>query len=260
MIYLLILVSFFEPSNNIKVIVNEQELTESSTVFVRQNDRVDLMTKKQGRWVFYQPVFREYDNLKNGALTISEIEYQIKPLKSDLTDQISLKFSSGTYIIGISNSDTALSTFEPLHLTRKDIIQIVVREEDSYLGYLTELIGLPFVLPPKSLGVYGHQTDLRVGTDCAELAIYGARRMGFNIPYCGPRGILDYVELTDELKMGTIIHYGYQVSVLYEDHGIRGELDNEDLLIHAYQDRVSIEKLGDIELSKKEYKLYKWKE
>lgn len=260
MIYLFLLVCLFEPSNTINVLVNEKELPASNIFFIRQCDEIDLVTKEQVRWVLYKPVHREYDNLKNGAYTISEIEYQVKPLRNNITDKISLKLSPGTYTIGISNSDTALSTFEPLHLTRKDVIQIVVREEDSYLGYLTELIGLPFVLPPKSLGAFGYQTDLRVGTDCAELAIYGARRMGKNIPYCGPRGLLEYVEITNELKNGTIIHYGYQVSVLYEDGGIRGKLDNEDLLIHAYQDKVAIEKLGDIELSKKEFKLYKWKE
>ena len=72
--------------------------------------------------------------------------------------------------------------------------------------------------------IVGHQTDLRVCVDCAELAIYGKRRQGFNIPYCGPRGINNYLEeiSPDSIFNGCIVHFGDQVDVIYSDEGVKG--------------------------------------
>ncbi|MFB6305972.1 MAG: hypothetical protein ABEH43_03115 [Flavobacteriales bacterium] len=141
-----------------------------------------------------------------------------------------------------------------------DIIQIINKTHKGFIGYLEELLNVPFVLPPKKLLGEAHQTDLRLGVDCAELAIYGKRRQGYKIPYCGPRGIKKYLKPTSKLTKGTIIHFGFQVSVLYEDKGQIGHLDNNDLLIHAYKDKAEIKKLGNTDLKKRSYQLYQWKE
>ncbi|MEM8897354.1 MAG: hypothetical protein AAGC85_04585 [Bacteroidota bacterium] len=261
MIYLFLLSTLFPLQDGIQLSINHQEKTYRHIVSLSLADEIDLYADKEVNWVVYKPIFREYDNLTKGAHSLAEIDYELEVLSATPTKHISLDLPPGTHYLGFVENKVppSLSTSLPLHLTNAHIVQLVVREEDSYVGFLTELLGLPFILPPKLVGIYGHQTDLRVGTDCAELAIYGARRIGYDIPYGGPRGILDYLVPTNELKKGTIIHYGFQVSVLYEDRGVIGELDEEDLLIHAYGDRVAIQKLGDIELAKKGYKLYKWK-
>ncbi len=261
MTLLFIFVFFLQTPERIYVSVNNEGSQPLRTVIITQDDSVQLSTKESGYWISFKPIFREYDNLLNGTRAIEKIEYKTDVLSTNPSNLVNLKLPPGTYHIGFSHSitDTTFSTFYPLTYGNLDIVQVIVRENDSYIGYLSELIGLPFVIPPKLIGTQGHQTDLRLGTDCAEFAIYGVRRMGYKIPYCGPRGILEYLERSDELNPGTIIHYGYQVSVLYEDRGVIGTLDSEDLLIHAYQDRVAIEILGTLELAKREYKLYKWK-
>lgn len=262
MILALILCSFFQSTGGIYVSINNQPTQPLTTVLATQDDSIKLSTKQSVFWILYEPIKREYDNLSKGVRTIEKIEYKTKKLKNQLTNSIDLKLSPGTYNIGFSRTpiDSTFSTFYPLTDIDLNIVQVTIREDDSYLGYLTELLGLPFVIPPKLIGSYGHQTDLRLGTDCAELAIYGKRRMGFNIPYCGPRGILEYLKGTDDLNPGTIIHFGHQVSILYEDRGNIGILDHEDLLIHAYQDKVAIEALNKTELADKEYRLYTWKD
>ena len=119
---------------------------------------------------------------------------------------------------------------------------IFVRSSDDYLGLLTEMIGVPFVLPPYPLKGIGHISDLGMGIDCAELAIYGKRRQGFDIPYQGPRGIIRFLDPIpiDQLFEGCVIHFGVQVSVLYRDFPPTGILNAGDLMIQSFETHVRI--------------------
>ena len=115
-------------------------------------------------------------------------------------------------------------------------LQVIYRSDDSFLGYLSELMRSPFILYPKKT-VCGHQTDLLIGSDCAEFVIYGFRRLGVDIPYCGPRNIDQYLiplSENDVILPGDILHYGSQVAVYYEDKGIIGKIDGDDILLQSY--------------------------
>ena len=263
MILFLIFILFFPHLNNnsIQYTLNNGQRCSNHTIFITINDELTLYNPNEVYWVFYKPLLKEYNNLINGADKLTEIVYRSEPISLQKTHEIKLKkMKSGTYNLSIlpQKKTSEIISSKPIHLNTVNIVQIVVREDNTYIGYLTELIGLPFILPPKTIGKFGHQTDLRMGTDCAELAIYGIRRMGYNIPYCGPKGILKYLKPTNKLIKGTIIHFGYQVSVLYEDKGQKGILDGQDLIIHAYKDKVTIEQLENTELINKEFKLFQW--
>ncbi len=52
---------------------------------------------------------------------------------------------------------------------------VVYRKDDSYLGYLYELYNTPYIYGSKRIKG-GHQSDLLVGSDCADLMVYGKRR------------------------------------------------------------------------------------
>ncbi|MEM6773147.1 MAG: hypothetical protein AAF597_21420, partial [Bacteroidota bacterium] len=68
----------------------------------------------------------------------------------------------------------------------KDLMKVVLREGDDYLGYLSELRNLPYIFG--SAHRYGsHQAELGIGVDCADLAIYGLRRMGHELRYRSSR-------------------------------------------------------------------------
>lgn len=185
---------------------------------------------------------------------IRPISYEIDCVsKKDFRKQINI----GLYLCSFNsiNRDTVKSynIFQDYDLT-----QIIKTRSKGYIGYLEELVNVPFVLPPR-LTQHGHQTDSRLGVDCAELAIYGKRRQGFDIPYCGPLKITSFLKPVDSLKKGTVIHFGHQVSVLYKDKGKIGMLDKNDLLIHAYKDKAEIIELGKTDLRYRDYELYKWK-
>ena len=264
MIFLFVILTLFTQNSYgyISSSVNHGELSGNPTIFIKVNDELELVSSEEKYWFFYNPVLKEYNNLLNGANYLEEIEYKttlVSDRKSNRIEMNNLK--PGTYYIGVLSQPEfiKIASSNPIHLTNKNIIQVVVRANDSYLGFLTEQLGLPFILPPKMVGKYGHQTDLRIGADCAELAIYGRRRMGYNIPYCGPNGILKYLDTTDSVSDGTIIHFGYQVSIVYKDKGEIGRLDGKDLIIHAINDRVKIEEFRNSDLKDKEFKLYNWK-
>lgn len=176
--------------------------------------------------------------------------------------------SAGTFYIaaarpGIAMPDTIASR-EPLHAVCPSIAQVAVRSGDTYIDYLLETIGTPFIMAPTSTPGGSHQADDRMGFDCAGLAVYGIRRMGMDVGYLGPAGILPFLEpvldgllapreidgtvlyLDDSgatvptgdegLRPGDILHFRVQVSVFLEDAGTPGLLDPQDLVIQSWFD------------------------
>lgn len=251
-------------------------------VFVRLGDTVSLTceTVRNGKpaplseasiqWREIQPVLRSgYDNMRG---TMDSVAYRSGGnLGAQAT--IHLKFSPdqcGTHYYTVSGTTAGkpisglpairFQTAEPLQRAfAGHVVQVVCRPDDSYLGYLRELMGTPFIMGPGVTKSGFHQTDQRVGSDCAELAIYGRRRMGFPVPYCGPSGIVRYLKeiVPSEvsanangiyldaqgrpitvgaggIKPGDILHFGAQVSVFYQDRGVRGKLDAADLLLESW--------------------------
>ncbi len=248
-------------SATVFVKVDDSFTNHQSTVRVVEGQTVTLKTLEAGNWVKIAPLLKEYDNLKNGAKSIEPIDYVIIPLGKHQSDSTLIidNIKVGTHYFGrVFENNKSFSSTKPIHLIDDNIIQIVVRKNDSYIGFLTEQLNLPFIIPPKVLPKFGHQTDLNVGVDCAELAIYGMRRLGYNIPYGGPKGITKYLIQVDSISSGTILHFGYQVSIIYADLGKIGELDAEDLIIHAFEDKVKIESLGQTKLLGMECKKYRW--
>ena len=107
-----------------------------------------------------------YDNLYQ-TRKVLPIRYVAKPVvKSEWLKSLS--------------KGTCLCSWQPIKedtlssiniLDRPGVFQLIKRDSDDYVGYLEELLTVPFVMPPRLLHS-GHQTDLRLGVDCAELAIY----------------------------------------------------------------------------------------
>jgi hypothetical protein len=138
--------------------------------------------------------------------------------------------------------------------------RVAVRRDDTYLGYVTELLNTVFIFG--SAGPDGrNQTDRLIGTDCADMAVYGARRMGkkvdytntYNIDQAAPpvatavsvdaQGVmLDAkgrpIQVGDGQGMvrpGDVLHFPHSrhVAVFYEDREPKGVLDMGDLMLHA---------------------------
>ncbi|TND10107.1 MAG: hypothetical protein FD123_355 [Bacteroidetes bacterium] len=237
----------------------------TATHLLRTGDTLRL--RIYGNVVAYEAVPGEYENLRQGTLSLVPVTYRAAQ-KPFYTDDLSFHAAfPGTYYfawstgsVPVSLPDTIRSVKPPHLFFKQNCVQIVVRERDDYVGYLTELLHTPFILPPMQVPHAGHQADIRAGADCAELAIYGKRREGFKVPYCGPMGIKKYLDtLSGPPERGTVIHFGGQVSVLYEDRGVKGEIDDEDLLIESYGTGTQIVAFRDCAYHGRKFGLYSWK-
>jgi hypothetical protein len=155
--------------------------------------------------------------------------------------------------------------------------ELVVRRDDSYVGLLTELLGAPFVLWPAELPCLGHQTDLRLGADCAALLIYGRRRMGEKIPYVAPAGLFRFADLVSEdlliepsgqqgsesaapVQVGDILHFGFQTAVLSQDVPPRGRLTRDDLIIHTFHGVAEEVPLGSVPYWRHAVDVLRWRQ
>ncbi|MBD3286280.1 hypothetical protein GF359_07015 [candidate division WOR-3 bacterium] len=259
------------------------------------------------RWFKISPVLKEYDNLnppdeRSPIFWLAPVEYNVeysdqsrlrKPLSFfDLmpeetlgTFYLTFRFDPTGEALEVMDS-LSFADIKPVHMRHPyKVVQITVRADDTYMGYLTELFNTPFILPPKRLNTGDHQTDIRVGSDCAEFAIYGKRRQGLEVKYLGPRGIYHYLDeispgvmrpgfdgvYTDDdnnvldvgeggVQPGDIIHFGEQVSVFYRDVGFEGLLDKQDSLLQSYEPAphyTTLEYSGFFHLP---VRVFRWKE
>lgn len=228
--------------------------TESPTVYRRVGEPLsirflstDPRVTAELRWYSITPQARDYDNTRacrqDGACPqpLEYVRHELASLRgrlelneADLVGQL----QPGTHWLQATPlpQPTAFSSIE-----RPPGLEIVVRRDDAYTGYLTELIGVPFVLWPKRLTDGRHQTDSRLGADCVALVVYGQRRLGRRIPYMAPAALSYYTEIvprtTDDrqpARVGDVLHFGFQTAVVLEDRPPLGFLSDNDLIIHSY--------------------------
>src|SRR5438045_4018799 len=76
------------------------------------------------------------------------------------------------------------------------------RRAATYLGYLTEMFGQPYVWASAGLTDATHQSERLEGSDCADLMVYGARRMGKRIAYTWTGGLPDVTKYLAAGKRG----------------------------------------------------------
>lgn len=217
----------------------------SQPIFLRQGDTVPELRARHGtpttRWLRIVPDHRLYSNAGMAPPRRDLIAYRSFEIARGATFQPPTD-SAGTRLYAWCSSsgpcafDSAIYESGNLRsVFPNSVSEVVIRGDDSYPGVLQELLGTPFVfLPLRVPG--GHQTDLRVGSDCAALAAYGRRRRGEAIPYRGPSGLLPYLVPVPpgQMRRGDILHYGAQVQVVFEDRGRKGFPDGEDLVIQSW--------------------------
>ncbi len=282
--------------------------------FAREGQEQTTSSRRTGiagiSWHLIKPRIREYSNLwlsekpDVGNVHMEPIEYVKVPV-SELADEgqfdigrLRLSRTPGTFYLCVEiTAGTAAGTqlppvfseISPLHLKYPyRVIQVSYRSDNSYIGYLTELFRTPFLVAPMVTDQGVHETDARMGSDCAAFAIYGKRRQGYRVPYCGPAGIYDYLTEIEEsplwprasgstevyandngrfvkvgpggLETGDILHFGEQVSVFYADAGIPGLLDKDDYLIQCYQGGPLITTIEKSGFYQKPVRIFRWKE
>lgn len=257
---------------------------------------VQSPTQDSVYWQLLIPVRAFYDNMLPGigpvGLGVDTLLYSVVPF-ADYSEEVLLISGEngvpelGTFYLaaGLEARDT-LHLVNPPHTSLTDVIQISLRPNDTYIGFLYELINTPFLMAPRRTPDGSQQSDSRLGTDCAGLAVYGKRRQGFDYLYLGPQRISEYMVQIGEgsykpvnkngiavfendegaaapvgaegLCPGDILHFRVQVSVFLEDRGIHGILDSQDMVMQSWFSGPHVCTIEENGFFGSPVKLYRW--
>ncbi|MGE0872089.1 MAG: hypothetical protein AB7P03_26260 [Kofleriaceae bacterium] len=144
------------------------------------------------------------------------------------------------------------------------VMRVSIRKDDSYLGYLTEMFGQPYIWASAGRSDTSHQSERLEGSDCADFVVYGARRMGKKLAYTWSGGLPKVSSLLGSgtrrddgvyrdranrplpfTRPGDIVLFPRHVGVLVEDRGQRGVLDDQDIMMHTLFDSPRAQPIAD---------------
>ena len=145
-----------------------------------------------------------------------------------------------------------------------DVLRVSIRRDDTYLGYLTEMFGQPYVWASAGLSDATHQSERLEGSDCADFIIYGARRSGRHLAYTWTGGLPQLTRLLGAgtraedgvyrdangdpvpfTRPGDLILFPRHVGALVEDRGTIGVLDDQDVMMHTLFDSPKEQPIAD---------------
>lgn len=156
--------------------------------------------------------------------------------------------------------------------------RVSLRRDDTYLGYLGELFGQPYIWASAGPSRAAHQSERLEGADCADFVVYGQRQIGKDLEYtwtgdlprvtrllgagrAGADGV--YVDQRGEpvrfTRAGDILLFPRHVGVLSGDRGRRGVLDHEDTMLHAYFATPREQALGETDYASAPVEVRRWR-
>jgi hypothetical protein len=156
--------------------------------------------------------------------------------------------------------------------------RVSLRRDDTYLGYLTELYGQPYIWASAGASKSAHQSERLEGADCADFVVYGQRRMGKDLAYtwtgdlprvsrllaagsAGKDGV--YIDAHGRpvpfTRAGDLLLFPRHVGVLSRDRGVRGVLDREDTMVHAYFATPREQALGETDYASAPVEVRRWR-
>jgi hypothetical protein len=159
-----------------------------------------------------------------------------------------------------------------------DVMRVSIRRDDSYLGFLTEMYGQPYIWASAGTTDRNHQSEHLEGSDCADFVVYGKRRMGGKQPYVWTGALPQHAKLLaagdraadgiyrdkagDPLpftRIGDLVLFPRHVGVLAVDRGTLGVLDDQDLMMHTLFDTPNEVPIADSGYADKPLELRRWK-
>jgi len=233
---------------------------------VRKDRRVEIglgmASSDDVRWYISIPLAKDYDNLAY----CGRQRQCAQPIEYDTQEIGSLRGKSSFVLTDVAEL-AGLGTHEVIAKSgvSEYPIQIAVRRDDTYVGYATELIGVPFVYVPKQTPD-GHQTDLRKGADCVALVVYGRRRTDRSVRYVAPKKLHDTLDkigdratlATTDIREGDVLHFGFQTALIAEDREPRGKLDGNDIILHTYHGRAELRPFSELPYGKLRFDILRW--
>jgi len=122
----------------------------------------------------------------------------------------------------------------------ESVATVRFRKDNSFVGYMTELMNVPYVYGSASPSGKDrdHQSEKATGADCADLIVYGWRRGGKRLKYTWSQGLKSYtkkmknvsymtdgsyrteggnlIEFGDAIRAGDILLWGRHVAIVVE--------------------------------------------
>jgi hypothetical protein len=158
------------------------------------------------------------------------------------------------------------------------VLRVSIRRDDSYLGYLTEMYGQPYIWASAGLSDSAHESEHLEGSDCADFVVYGMRRMGKPLAYTWTGGLPQITSLVASgtrgedgvyrdakgtpipfTKVGDLVLFPRHVGVLAVDRGTLGVLDDQDLMMHTLFDTPKEQAIADTGYADKPLELRRFK-
>lgn len=247
-------------------------------------------------WRKIEPTQFDTSNEASGSFRYERIEYaatafadDVASLAADVRPTLTPDHGRGVgtmrYQVEVTQGDTTVAS--PGIEARKKkaaggltdaVHRVSLRRDDSYLGYLTEMFGQPYIWASAGPTDSQHQSEHLEGSDCADFVVYGARRMGKKVPYVWTgalpqhaktlaKGTLRddgvYVDAAGDplpfTRVGDLILFPRHVGVLAEDRGTTGVLDTEDVMMHTLFDSPKEQAIGDSGYAEKPVALLRWR-
>lgn len=226
-------------------------------------------------WSRIEPTTANLSNTASGTFRFEAIEYAVTAIagstnrasiRADVRPTLLTDHGDGVgtmrFQLSVTQGDRTLTT--PGIAARRGrgsgglsdtVARVTIRRDDTYLGFLTEMYGQPYVWASAGLTDKSHQSERLEGSDCADLMVYGARRMGKQIKYTWTGGLPSVTKLLASgtrgedgvyrddrgkplpfTQTGDLVLFPRHVGALAVDKGTEGVLDDQDLMLHTLFD------------------------
>lgn len=234
-------------------------------------------------WSRIEPASANTSNTAHGAFRFEPIDYRTTAIDAanrtsitaDVRPTITTDHGDGVgtmrYQLAVTQGDKTI-TSPGLDARRgrgsggltDAVTRVTIRRDDTFLGYLTEMYGQPYVWASAGLSDKTHQSERLEGSDCADLMVYGARRMGKHVAYTWTGGLPQVTKLLAAgtrgedgvyrdragnavpfTHVGDLILFTRHVGALAEDKGTIGVLDDQDIILHTLFDSPKEQRIAD---------------
>jgi hypothetical protein len=234
-------------------------------------------------WSRIEPASANTSNTQSGTFRFEPIEYRTTAIKAatggsliaDVRPTLTPDHGNGVgtmrYQVTVTQG-TRTRTTPGIEARRgrgsggltDDVMRVTLRRDDSFLGYMTEMYGQPYIWASAGMTDTGHQSERLEGSDCADLMVYGMRRMGKRLAYTWTGGLPKVTKLLAAGTLGDdgiyrdrrgkplpytqdgdIVLFPRHVGALAGDRGTEGVLDVDDLMLHTLFDSPKEQRIGD---------------
>lgn len=156
--------------------------------------------------------------------------------------------------------------------------RVSLRSADTYIGFLTEMYGQPYIWASAGMTNRKHQSERLEGSDCADFVTYGWRRMGHKVPYTWSEGLRKLTRRVSKgvpgedgvyrdakgnplafPKKGSLLLFPRHVGVVITDRGRLGVLDRADLMFHTLFKSPEIEEIGATSYAQSRVEVLHWR-